>query len=328
MGADRLPDDGGGIDPAGNGGQPDNASRMDAADGLPDDRPSAQRLDEHARTAGADVASAEPRGREEYGNAIRTDGAISLSADHPGEDEPRQPTLSPEAEAETEATEGAAALADDPVERTDANDRRAVTGADGVAESEDLVAAPADPPAMPESGGHIPGDGQERLPGDGNGEASSAADEPSEDKAADSQHAGGPSGESGPDVPPVSQQETTELRDPAQQGLSEVTETASISPDASGDNVGYDDSPPPLTDLEWVEHVTTVCDRLWERALCRSDHRLPPYTIDPAHKIWSEERGLLHDSIINDIYAKAANVPCELKAIITGGLEAQVRLLF
>ena len=297
MGADRLPDDGGGIDPAGNGGQPDNASRMDAADGLPGDRPSAQRLDEHARTAGADVASAEPRGREEYGNAIRIDDAISLSADHRGENGPRQPTPSPEASAT--ATEGAAALADDPVERTGADDRRAVTGADGVAESEDLVAAPADSPAMPESGGHIPGDGQERLLGDGNGEASSAADEPSEDKAADSQHAGGPSDESGPDVPPVSQQETTELRDPTQQGLSEVTEPASISPDASGDNVGYDDLPQPLTDLEWVEHVTTVCDRLWEERSCRPDHRLPLYN-DPAHKIWSEERGLLHDSIINE----------------------------
>ena len=43
-------------------------------------------------------------------------------------------------------------------------------------------------------------------------------------------------------------------------------------------------------------------------------------TIDGAGEIWTEERDLLHDSIIEDLYARAANVPSDFKAIIAGGL--------
>lgn len=75
----------------------------------------------------------------------------------------------------------------------------------------------------------------------------------------------------------------------------------------------------PLTDAEHAEHVKDIRDRLGnarKRGL-RTDQQ---HTIDRAREVWSEERDALHDSIIEDLYAKAADVPCERRAIIAGGL--------
>src|SRR5450432_4771750 len=40
------------------------------------------------------------------------------------------------------------------------------------------------------------------------------------------------------------------------------------------------------------------------------------YTIDPDREIWSDERDLIHDSILDDLYARSSDIPCEHKAII------------
>jgi predicted kinase len=75
----------------------------------------------------------------------------------------------------------------------------------------------------------------------------------------------------------------------------------------------------PLTDAEHAEHVTEVRARL-DKARAdglATDHQ---HTVDPAREVWSEERDALHDSLIDDLYAKAADVPCERRAIIAGGL--------
>ena len=79
-----------------------------------------------------------------------------------------------------------------------------------------------------------------------------------------------------------------------------------------------DDWTGPLTD-KWIEHLVEVREGLdgARREGLTSKHL---YTIDSAGEIWIEERDRLHDSIIEDLYAKAADVPCDFKAIIAGGL--------
>ena len=44
------------------------------------------------------------------------------------------------------------------------------------------------------------------------------------------------------------------------------------------------------------------------------------HTIDDANEIWSDERDSTHLVIIDDLYGRAANVPCEGQAILAGGL--------
>jgi predicted kinase len=74
-----------------------------------------------------------------------------------------------------------------------------------------------------------------------------------------------------------------------------------------------------LDDAEWSEHVADVREGLADAAahgLVTSSR----HTIDKAGKIWSAERDAIHDSIIEDICARAENIPCERKSIIAGGL--------
>ena len=77
--------------------------------------------------------------------------------------------------------------------------------------------------------------------------------------------------------------------------------------------------PEPLTDAEHAEHVKDVRDRL-DKARVRGLATDEQHTIDRAREVWSEERDALHDAIIDDLYARAADVPCERRAIIAGGL--------
>ena len=86
-----------------------------------------------------------------------------------------------------------------------------------------------------------------------------------------------------------------------------------------------DASPPddadwrPLTDAEYAEHITNVRDRL-DKARADGLATDRQHTIDPAREVWSAERESLHDSIIEDLYRKASDVPCERQAIMAGGL--------
>jgi predicted ABC-type ATPase len=80
-----------------------------------------------------------------------------------------------------------------------------------------------------------------------------------------------------------------------------------------------DDQTRPLTDREWAEHITEVRDGL-SKAYEQNLNTDRAYTINGAGEVWLEERDRLHDSIIEDLYAKAADVPCDFKAIVAGGL--------
>ena len=84
-------------------------------------------------------------------------------------------------------------------------------------------------------------------------------------------------------------------------------------------DAGPADQVSPLTDREWAEHMTDVCDGLAQAAADGLVTR-SRYTIDRAETIWSAERDAIHDSIIEDICARAESIPGERQAIIAGGL--------
>jgi predicted kinase len=75
----------------------------------------------------------------------------------------------------------------------------------------------------------------------------------------------------------------------------------------------------PLSDAEHAEHVSEV-RALLDKARADGLATDRQHTIDPAREVWSAQRDALHDSIIDDLYAKATDVPCERRAIIAGGL--------
>jgi predicted ABC-type ATPase len=99
----------------------------------------------------------------------------------------------------------------------------------------------------------------------------------------------------------------------------------SISAPADGEASKSDGGRPvdgqthPLTDREWGEHITDVRDGL-SKAYEQNRNTDSAYTINGAGEVWLEERDRLHDAIIEDLYAKAAGVPCDFKAIVAGGL--------
>jgi predicted kinase len=91
------------------------------------------------------------------------------------------------------------------------------------------------------------------------------------------------------------------------------------TPERSEPDAAQPEQPRPLTDAEHIEHVTEIRTDLEEARAdgLASDRQ---HTIDPAREVWSEERDALHDSIIEDLYARSADVPCEHQAILAGGL--------
>lgn len=72
-------------------------------------------------------------------------------------------------------------------------------------------------------------------------------------------------------------------------------------------------------DAEWADHVTEVRTRL-DKAQAdglATDHQ---YAIDEDGETWVSSRREIHGMVIEDLYAKASDVPCEHKAIVAGGL--------
>jgi len=75
----------------------------------------------------------------------------------------------------------------------------------------------------------------------------------------------------------------------------------------------------PLSDAEHAGHVADVRARLADAAATGIDTRVV-YTIDREHEIWSDERDARHDALIDHLYAQAASVPWEHRAVMAGGL--------
>jgi predicted kinase len=75
----------------------------------------------------------------------------------------------------------------------------------------------------------------------------------------------------------------------------------------------------PRTEQERAEHIADVFARL-DKADDEGSSSNELHTIDPKGEIWSSERTLLHQSLLDGIYSRAADVPCNHEAIIAGGL--------
>jgi predicted kinase len=75
----------------------------------------------------------------------------------------------------------------------------------------------------------------------------------------------------------------------------------------------------PLTDAEHAEHVKEVRSRL-DKARTDGLATDQQHTIDPDNEEWTDDRVLMQDVIIRDLYTAADEVPCERRAILAGGL--------
>jgi predicted kinase len=74
-----------------------------------------------------------------------------------------------------------------------------------------------------------------------------------------------------------------------------------------------------LTDADYATHVKEVAHRL-DRARADGLTTEKLYTIGPGHEEWTLERTKLHKQIIEDVYARAGDVPCQGFAVLAGGL--------
>ena len=92
-----------------------------------------------------------------------------------------------------------------------------------------------------------------------------------------------------------------------------------ITPGPTGDSSPVHDKTLPLTDKEWSEHVTEVRDALDKARAAGLESHLT-YTIDADHQAWSRDRRAVHDTIINDLYSAARDVPNQGYAVVAGGL--------
>lgn len=75
----------------------------------------------------------------------------------------------------------------------------------------------------------------------------------------------------------------------------------------------------PFTDAEWKDHVDDMRERLAD-AHAEGLATLDQYAIDEDGESWEPEREAVHTDIIRDLYSRAADVPCEHKAIMAGGM--------
>jgi predicted kinase len=75
----------------------------------------------------------------------------------------------------------------------------------------------------------------------------------------------------------------------------------------------------PLSDAEHADHLADVEARRDVAATGRltADRQ---YAIGLDGKVWQHDRRILHDAMIEDLFASASGVPCEGRAILAGGL--------
>jgi predicted kinase len=89
-----------------------------------------------------------------------------------------------------------------------------------------------------------------------------------------------------------------------------------------GRDVGLADGPrvrpEPLTDAEHADRVRLIRDRLADardRGLATNER-----FFDPGDNRWTTERQVIHRDLVDELYTSAADVPCDHKALMAGGL--------
>jgi adenylate kinase len=90
-------------------------------------------------------------------------------------------------------------------------------------------------------------------------------------------------------------------------------------PGSESDSPQPTDRSDPYTDAEWSDHRDTVRTRLADANRFGLSTEVQ-YSVDADGEAWVASRRAVHGAIIDDIYASAANVPCEYKAIVAGGM--------
>lgn len=75
----------------------------------------------------------------------------------------------------------------------------------------------------------------------------------------------------------------------------------------------------PLTDTEYTEHVRDIREKL-DKAHAEGLSTEKKHTIDPRNVVWAKDRRIVQKEIVDNLYAAAAEVPNEHRAIIAGGL--------
>jgi predicted ABC-type ATPase len=150
-----------------------------------------------------------------------------------------------------------------------------------------------------------------------------SADRPADDSSSDAlaRQEGSASDES--EVREALEQHDEESVDQADRPSDEPNDPNSVTQSEKApqraEDIPAHDEPSPLTDKEWSEHLTEVRDTLDKaRATGLESHLV--YTIDPDHQSWSKDRRTLHDTIINELYSAAQEVPNEGCAVVAGGL--------
>ena len=254
-----------------------------ADDGGQDDRGREERLQQYAESVASDAETKDPRTRQEHADDIRPP------------DEP-PPSRS------------------DSADQRDSADQAKPTG-----QEEAPPPAEGDSSEMEDQPPH--GDARVDAPED-NERQEELSDKPGIKPDTTAEYGSRPT-EDPPDDQPGHQltQESDEAPSEAPPDDLNMSSPATADGEAPKSDGGgpADDQTRPLTDREWAEHITEVRDGL-SKAYEQNLNTDRAYTINGAGEVWLEERDRLHDSIIEDLYAKAADVPCDFKAIVAGGL--------
>jgi predicted ABC-type ATPase len=116
--------------------------------------------------------------------------------------------------------------------------------------------------------------------------------------------------------------EADELRSPAaadlDRRLDRLPDGHPSSPRYASDKRDADDVRP-LTDAEHADHVADVKVRLAEAREAGLATYLQ-HTVDDRHEVWSYERRVLHDDLVQSLYSMASAAPCDNRAVVAGGL--------
>lgn len=263
---------------------PQSRDARRSEDAAPDHSPR-----ESSETVDTETKRAEPRTRNEYADHVRRPGPIEGD---PPENDAKEPSDSGREHPETtQPKEQRSGKSSDEVQRPESSTRIPSNSERADEEPPSPGEAPAVPP-YPADGKPDDEDLQVTQPGR---ELNSDADDPESDD---------------------------DKREAREKTTNDVRSTDSQDEEIGGsykDATFAKDQPRPLTDREWTEHLDQVRDGL-DKAREGGLLTTRLHTIDGKGQVWAEERELLHESILEGFYAKAADVPCDFKAIMAGGL--------
>jgi len=244
-------------------------------------------------TAAPGTKRGEPRTRNEYADHVRPPGSPSIEGDPP-ENSPKEPNHSEREHPEATQLEG---------ERPEGSSREDQQAESSARVPSDSEGSDEKPPSSEETPAYLPD------PADADGESGD-------------EHLQAPELDRVLNPEAGARDADNEDREPPQETTNDDWPSGAQGDDPGGSDNDFrsaKDQPRPLTDREWSQHLDEVRDGL-DAARKAGLRTTQLHTIDGKGQIWSEERDLLHESILEDFYKEATDVPCDSKAIMAGGL--------